>query len=28
VPAWARLRGREYLGAAPAGDATAYRVRA
>ena len=27
VPAWARLRGQEYLGEEPAGAATAYRVR-
>jgi TusA-related sulfurtransferase len=28
VPAWARLRGREYLGEAPVDGATGYRVRA
>ena len=28
VPAWARMRGKEYLGEVPAGGATAYRVRA
>lgn len=27
VPAWARLRGHDYLGERPAGGATGYRVR-
>ena len=27
VPAWARLRGQEYLGAVPLDGATGYRVR-
>lgn len=28
IPAWARMRGVEYLGEAPTKDATGYRVRA
>ena len=28
VPAWARMRGQEYLGAVPQDGATGYRVRA